>query len=113
MPTDFTLSENVTEQAKALGLFFIVGVAVGIINVIIKIVKTKYAQRTWSGYAIDFLRVAIDGLSFALSQYVFFDFDLQAFHVGVYVLSASATYNLLYVRALPKIKRCIYTKRSK
>ena len=113
MPLDFSLSQSVAEQAKALGVFLLVGLVVGIINVVIKIVKTHYTQKLWSRYAIDFLRVTIDGLSFAISLYAFFDFQLHAFHIGVYVLSATLTYRLVYLHAIPKLKNYIYTKRSK
>lgn len=113
MAFDFALSQSVTQQAKAFGIFLLVGFAVGIVNVVIKIIKTRFAQKTWSSYVIDFLRVIIDGLSFALSQYVFFDFDMQAFHIGVYALSAVLTYRIIYLHLLPTLKKFIYTKRTK
>lgn len=111
MPTD--LSQSVAEQTKALVIFLLVGIAVGLINVVIKLVKTRHAQKLWSSYLIDFLRVLIDGACFALSQYAYFDFDIQAFHVFTYVASATLTYKLLYRVLLPTIKKYIYTKRSK
>ena len=108
MPTE--LSQNVSEQVKALGIFLLVGIAVGIINVIIKIIKTRYALKLWSGY---FLRVVIDGACFALSSNVFFDFNIQAFHVFTYVATATLTYRLFYLILIPTLKKYLYTKRAK
>ncbi|MGN0771449.1 MAG: hypothetical protein ACI4MI_02560 [Christensenellales bacterium] len=107
------LTQSPTHQALALGIFLLVGIIVGILNVAIKIVKDKFARRLWSKYTIDFFRVVIDGLSFALSQYAYFDFDIQAFHVAAYVTAASVTYNLIYNKLIPEIKNYIFTKRLK
>lgn len=107
------LSQSVSEQVKALGIFLLVGIAVGIINVVIKVIKTRYALKLWSGYLVDFLRVVIDGACFALSSNVFFDFNIQAFHVFTYVATATLTYKLIYLILIPTLKKYLYTKRSK
>ena len=111
MPTE--LSQSVAEQTKALVIFLLVGTTVGIVNVIIKAIKTRYAQKLWSGYLVDFLRVVIDGACFALSSNAFFDFNIQAFHVFAYVASATLTYKLFYLILIPTLKKYLYTKRSK
>ena len=107
------LSQSVAEQTKALVIFLLVGTAVGLINVVIKLVKTRHAQKLWSGYLVDFLRVVIDGACFALSSNAFFDFNIQAFHVFAYVASATLTYKLFYLILIPTLKKYLYTKRSK
>lgn len=107
------LSQSVAEQATALGVFLLVGFFVGIINVAINIIKTRFAHKLWSSYVIDFLRVVIDGACFALSSSVYFDFDIQAFHVFAYATSAIITYKIFYNVLIPAFKKYLYTKRSK